>query len=384
MIMATTTNDPRQGWTSASNAQYDALCPGRHLAQRGMPEQTSVYSESGLRVHSALAAFTNDDKMANKPIIDRLTPAEKECYESSLAIQRSLCGTLFPKAATDGYQEWREERYWATFKFNNVEYKHSGQADFVARSGTRVLILDYKTLFGEVAESPRNLQLRDLACLVAGHFVPTTEVTVAIVQPRLTQKPELCVYTKDDLARASKEMFDRVFKCHQPNAPRVAGELQCKACRARTNCVERQRWASAMIPPALATFTVPMHQWTPEQCAVAANGLGPAEKLLDDIKAMLKQRLGKDPASVPGWMLKPGAMREKIVNAQAVFDRFNTLGGKIDAFMPCVDVAKGKLREALGKLTGAKGKSLDAAMKTLTDGLVEAKQTEPSLARSDK
>ncbi len=60
------------------------------------------------------------------------------------------------------------------------------------------------------------------------------------------------------------------------------------------------------------------------------------------------------------------------------------MGGKVEQFMPCVDVVKGRLKEALNELTSAKGKQLDAAMKTLTDGMIESKQTAPSLKRKEE
>lgn len=377
------TTDVRAGWTSASNASADAACPGRHLAQRDAPQSTSKYSQSGRKIHEALAQFTSVDRKANRPLWEHLSLEEQETYHACRELASKLTvqyfGTLEPT-----YREFKEQRYWAKFKAGGVELAHSGQADLVARSGNRALIIDYKTLPGDVPESAKNLQLRDLACLVRGHFVPTDEVAVAIVQPFVTRSPELCVYRKADLERATQEMFQRVFASNAAGSPRIAGELQCKFCRAKSGCVEYQKWAGQITPPAmLSVLSVPMAAWSPQQCAIAAAALGPCEKFLDEMKAMLKQRLTQDPAAVPGWELKPGAMRESINNPQGVYERFAALGGKVEQFMPCVDVAKGRLRDALNELTGAKGKSLDTAMKTLTDGFVESKQAAPSLKRME-
>lgn len=379
-------NNPRGKWTSASNAQADALCPGRHLAQAAMPEGDGEgeYASIGRKIHAALAAYTVGDRKANRPLTDRLSLQERETYEACLEMQREIVAKYFTKDQDPNFHEFREQRYWARFQAGGAEYQHSGQVDYLARMAMSILILDYKVLLGEVAESPKNMQLRDLACLAAGNFIPTEEVAVAIIQPHVTRSPEICVYSKEDLARATKEMFERVFQSNQPNAKRVAGEMQCKFCRAKAGCKEYQQWAGKLVPAVAAPLiSVPMASWNVEQCVLAANSIGPAQKFLDDIKEMLKERLAKDPESVPGWELKPGSVREKITNPQGVFDRFSTLGGKIERFMPCVEVGKTKLREALHELTGAKGKALDAAMKTLTDGMVEAKQAEPSLKRKD-
>lgn len=381
--MTAPNTDPRGGHTSASNALADKLCPGRHLAQKGLPEEASVYAESGRKVHAALAALQLGDHHGNRPLVDRLDGPERETYSACVDIQRKLVSQFFGDRI-DGYREFHEERYWSRFKANGVEYQHSGQADFVGRVGMRALIIDYKTMPGEVAESPRNLQLRDLACLVRGTYVPTSEIAVAIVQPSVTSKPELCLYNKEELDRATREMFTRVMESNRPDNKRVAGEAQCKYCRAKSHCTVYQQWAGQITPPAmLSLLGVPMVSWTPDQCAIAAEALAPAQKFLDDLKDMLKDRLSKQPGSVPGWELRPGAVRESIVNPQEVFNRFVKLGGTVENFMPCVDIGKTKLKDALSKVTGAKGKALLSAMDTIVAGATEQKQGAPVLKRSD-
>jgi hypothetical protein len=46
-----------------------------------------------------------------------------------------------------------------------------------------------------------------------------------------------------------------------------------------------------------------------------------------------------------------------------------------------VKVEKTKLKAALSLVTGARGKALEASVKTITEGLTESKQNEPSLER---
>lgn len=361
----------------------DSFCPGRHLAQKGMPDSPSAASESGQKIHAALAA--GSQLQGGRPTLDALNVEEREVYDACETIRCKVVEQYFGNFAGKPYREFREQRLWAKFKFNGVEYEHSGQYDFAARCETKALILDYKTLAGEVAESSHNLQLRDLACLLAGNMVPTEEVAVAIVQPFVTHKPELCVYNRADLTRATKAMFDRVVTSNDPKSRRIAGEVQCKFCKARSKCVEYQKWAGQITPPAmLGILSVPMQSWTPEQCATAANALGPCQKFLDELKDLLKSRLEADPLSVPGWTLKPGFVRESITNPAEVFKRFVGLGGNVEQFMPVITVTKAKLKEAAHELTGARGKQLDAAMETLTNGCVQGTQTAPSLKRVDK
>ena len=375
-ITTNTATDPRKGATSASNASADAACPGRHLAQAGLTDSGGEWAESGRKIHAALAGTAGHEFDTIN-----LSLEEREVFDACRSIEQKLVLQYFGDKAPP-MRVFREQRYWARFAKDGKQYEHSGQADVVFRAGTKAMIADYKTLAGDLPESPKNMQLRDLGVLVKGNLVPTDEVAVVIIQPFVTHSPTLCVYTKDDLAKAEREMFERVIASNNPLTNRVAGELQCKYCKAKSICVEYQKWAAQIAPPAiLSILDVPMASWTADQCGQAASALSPCQKFLDELKDMLKQRLEKDPASVPGWTLEPGKVRETIKDPQGVFDRFVQLGGKIEQFMGCVSVGKAKLKEALNQVTGAKGASLDKAVKTITDGFVESSQTAPSLKR---
>lgn len=378
-----TDTDIRRGWTSASNASADRACPGRHLAQAGIPDIPSEEAESGKLIHAALADSGNLLKY-------KMSLAQREIFDACREVEKSVIGLFFEQPALSNgegrFRAFREERFWTKFKLsgdNGREYEHSGVPDVVFRSGLKALVVDYKTGSGDVVESARNEQLRDLACLVRGKFVTVSEVGTVIIQPLVTHTPEICLYTSEDLDRATKEMFDRIVASNDPNSPRVPSEIACKFCRAKNkNCAEYQQWAGQITPPAmLSVLVVPMVNWTSEQRAVAANALQPAMEFLENLKEFLKQGLEHDPAFVPGWGLTPGAKREEINNPQAVFDRFIKVGGSVEHFMPAVKVLKSKLKEQLSALTGARGKPLDILIKGLTDGYVDFKQNAPSLKR---
>jgi Protein of unknown function (DUF2800) len=377
--------DPqRHGWTSASAAPADQLCPGRHQAQRGIAQKPSDDASGGQAIHDALK---NSD--ASKLTLDQV-----DVYDSCKAIEAKLVKAVFGEKVTP--IAFREQRYWCKIKISassvgaGVTLEHSGQADVVYRSGPMALVIDYKTLQGDVEDSPKNLQLRDLACLVKGHFVTVDQIATAIIQPLVTHDPEVCMYDNSDLARAEAEMFARVAASNAPGAKRVAGETQCKFCLAKGKCVEYSAWTGGMIPtgnvePVVKEliFQTAMEAWTPNQRAIAASLLGPAGKALDEIKEFLKDGLAQDPAFVPGWTLSAGTKRESIKDPQACFDRFAGMGGKLDDFMGCVTVGKTRLKEAVNKVTGSVGRKLDADVAKLTEGIVEASVSAPSLKKQE-
>lgn len=365
-----TVNDPRKGATSASSASYDAVCSGRFLAQKGLPDVKSEEAESGSAIHAALADST-------KGGLPKLSLEQRELFDSCRDIEKRLASGYFGDAKE--VKVFREERFWAKVPDGKGgHFNHSGQADVVYRSGSKVLCLDYKTGNNEAPESPRNMQLRDLAVLTRGAFVLVDEVATAIVQPLVTHTPEVCVYTKADLDTAQAAMFARVIASNDPASPRVAGKPQCDFCLAARagKCLEYQKWAGALTPPALQELvTVAMANWTPAQAARAADALAPAYDFLDQVKAYLKEHVP------PGWTLAPGNKREVITNPQECFTRFAALGGTLEQFMGTIAVGKTKLREALNTVTGAKGMALDKAVTALTQGIVDVSQNAPSLKK---
>lgn len=367
----------RGQWTSASNAQADTLCPGRHQAQLSIPETPRGEDAlMGSRIHAALAV--------DGETLAKLTLEERESFDACREVEKKLVAQYLGDVA---YKVQRHERFWARWPNAGRDFAHSGEADVVFRFGTKALILDYKVLAGDVAESPKNMQLRDLAVLVKANTLLLEEIAVAIVQPLVTHSPELCVYTNADLERALTEMMARVERSNDPKSPRVAGEVQCKFCRAKKVCVEFSRWAGSTLPVVIEpvkqvlVFQVAMDLWSPEERALAASIIPLATKRLDEIKEHLKGLLTADPSSIPGWQLKPGAVRETITDAQQCFDRFATEGGHLPEFFPCIKVEKGKLKEALAKVTNSKGKALKVKLDALLEGITESNQNSPSLER---
>lgn len=379
-LPAATNGQARGEWTSASNAQADLLCPGRHQAQRGIPDGESKWSDSGDRIHTALAAKTIDATHG-------LSLEERETFDMCREDEKKLAEAFFGDQAGKPMKVYREERRWVQFDGNGQRLSHSGMADLVFRQGTKALVIDYKTLRGDVAEAPENQQLRDLAVLNWRNLELVSEVGTAIVQPWVTRSPKICLYTQPDLERAEKEMLERVMRSNAADAKRVPGAVQCKFCKAKNACTEHNQWVGAQLPiiaePVLQAglFQVAMEKWSPDQRALAASILPTVTKRLEEMKEWLKDGLASDPSFIPGWHLKPGSMRESINDVQALFDRFTALGGKLDQFFPCITVQKGELKKAVAEVSKTKGKALEGTMKQLLDGITESKQSAPTLER---
>lgn len=364
--------ESRGRWTSASNAQADLLCPGRHKAQLGIPEKQSDDAAFGTAIHAALA----------KQDPAGLTTEQESIYESMLAIDDRLLAEFFPNAAGDRLPPMRERRLWIKWADG---LHHSGQVDVAYIVGWRALIVEYKTLPGDQPASPKNLQLRDQAILFDMAVPGLKEIGVAVNQPLVTHSPEVCIYQKADIDRARDELYMRVRASNQPDAQRIPGVEQCKYCRAKLVCVEYGKIAGQIVTagsePAQALSATAVASWTPAMRSLYMDRRDMAKKWMESCDDEIRAILERDPDAVPGYTLKSGKNRSNIVNPEAVFESFAKAGGTLAQFMDCISVGKTDLKEAVKAATQLKGKKLDDAVAGIIGENIETKQDRPSITK---
>lgn len=334
------------------------------MLEQQVPEPPSSQdAETGNRIHAWLAGETvelSDDDHALAQSCDR--------EATGLIIQ--YCN--------EKPSIYREERLWA-FHPDTMQRAWSGKPDLVAVAGDMAVVIDFKTGRGEVPESPENLQLRALAVLVAREYM-VNRVVVAIIQP-LAGPPTVCEYGQQDLELAGLEIdriMERVTKQGQERHPSAQA---CKYCRAKEACPEAQ--AVAVGVPQLVRRDGREITMTGEQIA-AFLALAPvAEDAIEAVRGLAKRRLAADPESVPGWTLKPGAVRESITDPEKLFARFSELGGTSAQFIAAVKVGKTDFKNAVKSATGRKGRELDETLEGLLEGITESKQAAASLTKKE-
>src|SRR6267142_3038948 len=368
-------NNDRGNWTSASGADADTSCPGRHRAQIGLHTSSeSDDAEHGKLIHAALA--TNDDS--------KLSFEQRETVSACRGIESKIVSQFFGA----GIEPWcvrNPDRMWVSFD----ELRHSGRVDTIYRHELRALVIDYKSLFSDIPASSKNKQLRDYAVLVRENLL-VDEIGVALIQPRVSHSPEICLYDRADLLKAKGELCERVNASNAVDAKRTPSEMACKFClaAARGTCVEYQQWAGQIAPPAImAALDVPIAQWSPETRGRAMDAVKQGYKLLENIEAAVREGLATDPTFCPGWELAPGRNIETIEEPELVFQRFIALGGKAEDFMSCVTVRKGQLRATLSNTLSTAipitGKALSEIFSDLLRGCTDTSITQPILKRKD-
>lgn len=351
----------RENLPSASSAHRYALCHGSFILEQQAPEQTpSDDAALGNRVHAWLAG-------------ERV---QLEPDELDLAMRcKAQADELIATHVDGGRMSEREVRIWA---FDDQFRKAwSGKPDLIVINGDRALVIDYKTGRGDVEEATGNLQLRALAVLVADQYA-VEEVVTAIVQP-LAGPPSVAIYGHADLAVAAIQMHELMARVRKPGQPRNPSESACRYCKAKSICPDVQATVEKL--PALVTRTGREIAMTGEQIARFLELAPVAEDAIEAVRGLAKRRLAEDPASVPGWALKPGATRETITKPEELFGRFSAIGGTSEQFIRSVKISKTDFKTAVREATGRKGRELDDTIDGLLEGLTESKQAAPSLVR---
>lgn len=101
-----------------------------------------------------------------------------------------------------------------------------------------LLIIDQKFGFKEVTPAGANYQLRVYAIGGREKWDQTSNVVVAISQPRLPfgERVTLSAYTPEDIVTSANQLTSvRIFS-RRPDAPLVPGFEQCRYCKARVDC----------------------------------------------------------------------------------------------------------------------------------------------------
>lgn len=396
MTPATVTEDPRRGLTSASSAEADFLCPGRWYAQRGLPDEAGEYAAAGTRVHAAMEGQSV-----------RLSDDEAETVERAKEIEFRMVQEWLGTDADTIPAPIRERRIWTHDA--DLQPLHSGQIDaYWIDADNRGLIEEIKSLFGDIEESARNLQLRDQAALL-WEREGVSEVTVFVNQPRVTGKPVPVTYTQEDLALAHREMLARVYRSQSPGQPRKPGEKQCAYCRAKLVCPEATATVTALAPietrgeielPDLLRLLEVAGAATKVIESVKCRAKGLIERAIDQIglgmpSATLEEklaelaRLGIDP--VPGWTLEAGDQKRKVTKTSAAFQAIVGLlpldlqAEMRAAFLDrCVTVKVSEFETAYRKISGMKSlpakEQFNAALESVE--ALDRSQNKPSLARA--
>ena len=188
----------------------------------------------------------------------------------------------------------------------------TGTADCIALSpdGSELKVIDLKFGRGVPVSAEGNPQLRlyALGALRLFEALGSIEtVTMVIVQPRLDS------ISQDTMSASDLQDWYRwvvepaIAETASPEARFGPGEKTCRWCPAAGMCAAQQRWALS------DGFDADAETLSPEELADGLSRMAAIKNWMSAAKLVATRMLDLDPAAVPGWELKPGVRRRKIV-----------------------------------------------------------------------
>ncbi len=383
------TTDERGGKPSASALNRLANCPASWNLSKGMPDEPSgPEAESGRRIHKWLETGDNDDWLA-------MSDEEQEVAERCEQQAHQLVAEFLPaRDVTFIATEVRlalnsEGNVFDVVRSNAPQYIFSGQADRIVVAGDSAIVIDYKSLRGDHSHAMDNEQLRGLAVLAARRWA-LKYVRVAIVQP-LAGPPTVADYSTQALAASYDWLRHILAKLPYATEDDARVGKWCHYCRAKTACKAfLARPAEAVT--AITTAIDGTDKVSPETMAMVARGMSNDHLAwhLDQLRlvgwyvdTIKKEALARLSAGVriDGWQAKETAGRETITDLERVWHQLAPMGCTASDFAAACTMTKAKLKPLLKRLSGAKGRALDALMDETTAGAVTVGATSTKLVR---
>ena len=359
-------SDQRKGLPSASGAGQWSLCPASPRKQRNLPDirtsEEAEWAASGDRIH----LYLEDSSLVT------LDATELDVADRCLIQREEVVTQILEGRPATAHLEKR--LWWPSAE----DPRTSGQADYVliADSKAFAVVLDYKTSYGDQAESSDNRQLRTLAVLAWRNY-GVQSVYVAIIQP-LTGNPVVCHYDTDALEASERQLDHDLARTDDKDAVPVAGPVQCRFCRAKLICPASRAMVadvSALDPDALDV--------TGEELAALLDKCAVAGMVAESAKSLAKTRITADAEAVPGWCLEPTGDSSAIDDVGAVHSGLVASGYiTTEVFIrDCIKIVKGDTEKAIAAHGTLKLSEAKLRFKEVAEPFTTKTPKAPSLKR---
>jgi Protein of unknown function (DUF2800) len=362
--------------SSCSSANLRRRCTGsenliRELRARGLLKEIAPTQDaiSGTSVHEAWSGAQT-----------QLNPSQEKTL---IELKRLEALVLADWSAGQPYELLgREKRLWLR---QGIEPVHSGQYDCAYRSSDhrRALVLDAKTLYGEIEPAQYNDQLRELVALFRFNYPALEHYTVAILAPNQPERISIATYDQLEAELALRLLRLSLFESADPGAPRTPG-AHCTHCPARLQCEEARSLIghpySVKKRIDAGEFVLPLG----EKGARLLEEIKTAKTVLADLEEAYKAELKTDPDCLPGWTLSNGRKLRTIPEVEKALEAWSSHRYAMSDFLACTDLVLGRLEEKLAVSTGKVGKGLANHFNDIFGPLVVTSMSQPSIVRSRK
>ena len=210
---------------------------------------------------------------------------------------------------------------------------------------------------------------------------------VGLIQ-RLGKDDALADYTVEDIERSETELLQILSVARAADAPRIAGMQQCRYCKAKAVCPEAIDAfgllpAVAFIPaqPVSNNRRVCCQPDSKRDLGIIKGRWQLAKIIGAAIDERMKQVLKADPDAIPGWTLKPGAVRAEIIDPSIAYRELAT-DLTPDQFASCCKVQIGSLVDVYANRVKTTKQTARNSLKERLRIVWHEKENEPSLVET--
>lgn len=349
---------------SASNLGAAALCPAKPRLEAPYAEQETEWSIRGTRLHRYFMTALDRSELSidDRDLLDRaeaLAVHAIEDFKTAVSIE------------DDG----------APVPFHEVEMEGAvpGHADLILewRHGRYALILDLKSGIIPADDAADNYQLGCYA-LLQYERNPFYMCGVAIIQPdAFGPRRTLAMYSKDDMVHVGEAIDLIKAATDDPDAQPVAGEKQCRYCRAKVACpAYRAKFESlpeVVLPKSVETLDnanlIRVYQ-----------AIQFASKIADDVRDELRRRITV--GDIPGKLRSTGSNRDLVEPMglwQALCERYkHNPHWSAQAFDKCRKLSFGEFESLIQNLEQCTQKKAKEIAKELAAPFVTETPKQPA------
>ena len=358
-----------------SSLERRELCPGSYRLEKDLPGFETEHAAEGTRLHevvaNAIKKYCDTD--------EEVTFCENEEY-AKLAFEKFkeiLSDACLPHAAEIEANKEDTENCYTVEVEHHLELQYLGEtvmfgtADVVAVLPDKVVVIDWKFGHRAVEDAANNNQGAAYAVMAMLKY-RKENAEVHFFNPVIFQHTKHTFTQPDSIKRY---ILNIISACKAENAPIVAGEKQCRYCKANHHgtCPAVNRTATDLAVSAADIIPLPALSVLPEDKLRELFDKGQlVEKLMERVKAEIGRRADANGSCCGmAWKETSGGRECKDINGL-----FTAVSGQVTntEFLETCTVSVAKLE----KLYAAKIKA-SGVVKTEKDGKAEFNAVASSL-----